>query len=190
MQNRDMRAELGEVDQTVQKLMEELQAVTARVSSSEAEATAARAEVAEKNDMLTYVSEEVDRLKEMFATKETAMVVERDEARAKAAAAETRAMAAEAAAAAAAAAQQAAEDAAVEQKTAASRAAREATAARSQAEAAQRECEVLTAAAAARVAEVEGEMRELLVTLEQQKHQSALKVKQLGALVQELMLPS
>ena len=187
MQNRDMRAELGEVDQTVQKLMEELQAVTAKVSGAEAEATAARVEVAEKNDMLTYVSEEVDRLKEMFATKETALAKERDDARAKAALAETRAVSA---VAAAAAAREAAEDAMVEQKASAARAAREATAARSQAEVARGECEAANAAAAARVAEVEGEMRELLLTLEQQKHQSALKVKQLGALVQDLMLPS
>jgi len=190
VQNRDMRAELGEVDQTVQKLMEELQAVTAKVSGAEAEATAARVEVAEKNDMLTYVSEEVDRLKEMFATKETALAKERDDARAKAALAETRAVSAVAAAAAAAAAREAAEDAMVEQKASAARAAREATAARSQAEVARGECEAANAAAAARVAEVEGEMRELLLTLEQQKHQSALKVKQLGALVQDLMLPS
>lgn len=44
--------------------------------------------------------------------------------------------------------------------------------------------------AAAAVAAVEGEMRELLRTLDQHKHQSALKVKQLGALVQDLMQQS
>ena len=40
------------------------------------------------------------------------------------------------------------------------------------------------------MAAVEGEMRELLRTLDQHKHQSALKVKQLGALVQDLMQQS
>lgn len=60
---------MGEQDQTVQRLMEELQATSAKVSGAEAEAAVARGEVEEKNGMLAYVSEEVDRLKELFAVK-------------------------------------------------------------------------------------------------------------------------
>uniref|UniRef100_A0A7S0XJT5 Uncharacterized protein n=1 Tax=Mantoniella antarctica TaxID=81844 RepID=A0A7S0XJT5_9CHLO len=160
------------VSAAVDRLEGALDDARARTSALEEGEAAARQEVAERDQMLAYVSAEVESVKVMFAEREAALRLERDEL----AAAVADRDAVEAAARGDAA--RAREDAAAA-RTAAAEAA--AVAERQVAAAAQAE-----AAADERVRRIEGEMRALLSEAAQQKKNSRERVQELGTILQSL----
>ncbi|GFR43792.1 hypothetical protein Agub_g4909 [Astrephomene gubernaculifera] len=161
----------------------------ARLKEVEGRLRTATEEVVEKDRVIKYVEEEVDRVKGLFEKREQRLRDERDAARADAEMA--------------AAARDTAEARLAESGARLERLARELEHARGQLEDAAAQLEEQQRAAVqaeeqaaargvevqrltARVAEVEGEMRQLLEAVERQKVSSAHKMRQLASLLQEL----
>eukprot|EP00898_Chlorokybus_atmophyticus_P008940 jgi/Chlat1/9047/Chrsp94S08316 len=164
-QGRAMRSELEAQDAAVARLEEELGEERAARSDAVKTVAELKAKLKEKDDMLSYVSEEVDRVKGMFEQREKALTNDRDEAlKSKKAieeelSANTRLIASKDEAIAA-----------LQQQLEVSR---------TQLASVSEECK-------AQVRAVEDEMRELLAAMEKQKQSSAAKIQQLSVMFEEL----
>ncbi|PNH07526.1 Leucine-rich repeat and coiled-coil domain-containing protein 1 [Tetrabaena socialis] len=184
-----LRAELQAAEAAAAASRAALAEAAARSKELEGRVRVAQEAVAEKDRMIKYVEEEVDRVKGLLENREQRLRDQRDAARGDAEAALAGRDAAAARLADALArgerlarevehARGQLEDAAVQleaQRRAAAEAGGEAAAAGAEA-----------ARLGARVAEVEEEMRGLLVAVERQKASAAHKMKQLASLLQEL----
>jgi chromosome segregation ATPase len=169
---RACRRELAAQDAAVDRLEGALDDARGRKDAAEEAAEAARREVEELDQMLAYVSAEVESVKGMFAEREEALRRERDELAAAVADRD------EVEAAARGEAERARGEAAAARAEVA-----EAVAAAGRREAAASAAE---AAAAARVRRTEGEMRALLSEVAQQKKSSRERVQELGSILQSL----
>ncbi|BDA41828.1 probable centriolin at N-terminal half [Coccomyxa sp. Obi] len=154
----------------------------AHARSAEHRASVLGKELEEKDEMLKYVVEEVDRVKGLFEEKEQRLIKERDDVQ-KEAAARVAAARSEAASAAARAIDLEARLGTYPQQLEAAQAQAKAA---DEAAAQQRE---EAARAGRRVLEVEKEMCALLNAMERQKKASALKMQQLASVVHDLQRP-
>ena len=165
---RQLKKDLTGADAAIERLEKALEEVTARRDSAEDAAADARREIAERDQMLAYVSSEVESVKSMFAQREDGLRRERDDALARLAE----------------------RDDADDELKAEARAAREEAAAaraarlrRRRRRSAGREHRRARAAATEKVRRVEAEMRALLQEVAQHKRQSQAKVQELMALM-------
>ena len=164
-----LKKDLAGADAAIERLEKALEEVTARRDAAEDAAADARREIAERDQMLAYVSSEVESVKSMFAQREDGLRRERDDALARLAE----------------------RDDADDELKAEARAAREdAAAARADAAEAAAAAEARVAsidererAATEKVRRVEAEMRALLQEVAQHKRQSQAKVQELMALI-------
>ena len=169
---RAVKRELAAQDAAVERLEAAVDDLRARKDAAETAEAAARRDVEERDQMLAYVSAEVENVKGMFAEREGVLRRERDELAAQVAERD------EVVAAAKAEAGKARDEAvAASEEVASAKAAAEAR------EAAARKTEE---AAAERVRQTEGEMRALLSEMAQQKKSSRERVQQLGTMLQSL----
>ena len=166
---RQLKKDLTGADAAIERLEKALEEVTARRDSAEDAAADARREIAERDQMLAYVSSEVESVKSMFAQREDGLRRERDDALARLAERD---------------------DADDELKAEARAAREEAAAARADAAEAAAAAESRVAsidererAATEKVRRVEAEMRALLQEVAQHKRQSQAKVQELMALM-------
>ena len=166
---RQLKKDLAGADAAIERLEKALEEVTARRDSAEDTAADARREIAERDQMLAYVSSEVESVKSMFAQREDGLRRERDDALARLAERD---------------------DADDELKAEARAAREEAAAARADAAEAAAAAEARVAsidererAATEKVRRVEAEMRALLQEVAQHKRQSQAKVQELMALM-------
>ena len=166
---RRLKKDLAGADAAIERLEKALEEVTARRDAAEDAAADARREIAERDQMLAYVSSEVESVKSMFAQREESLRRERDDA--------LKSLAER--------------DDADDEIKAEARAAREdAAAARAEAAEAALKAEARVAsidererAATEKVRRVEAEMRALLQEVAQHKRQSQAKVQELMALI-------
>ena len=166
---RHVKKDLAGADAAIERLEKALEEVSAKRNAAEDAAADARKEIAERDQMLAYVSSEVESVKSMFAQREDGLRRERDDALAQLAERdehddELKAEARSAREDAAAARADAAEMAAAAEARVASIDARE-------------------RAASDKVRRVESEMRALLQEVAQHKRQSQAKVQELMALI-------
>ncbi|GAQ78115.1 hypothetical protein KFL_000080190 [Klebsormidium nitens] len=179
-QGRALRAELEAQDATLAELEDKLEAERGAGKKAAAEAKELRAKLDEKDGVLRFVEQEVDRVKGLFESKKRALVGERDKA-------SDRARVAEGAlreALEAAEKEKGALRMELDELRSESVALRKASAA-SDATLAQ-----VRSHCQQRVSEVEEEMRGLLRVMERQKAKSAVKVQQLSTFVEELQRSS
>jgi leucine-rich repeat/coiled-coil domain-containing protein 1 len=171
----NLRREIDAGEAALEVVGEKLAAAGAKAAEAESKLARAHETLSEKEKMLGYVNEEVDRVKGMFEAREARLRDERDaarrdarDARDAAEAADMRTRSLEAQLSEAAAGLQAAVS--------------DASTARAAAEGAGADA----ASARAKVAEAEEEMRALLGAVERQKTSSASKMKQLATILQDL----
>ena len=77
---RRLKKDLAGADAAIERLEKALEEVTARRDAAEDAAADARREIAERDQMLAYVSSEVESVKSMFAQREESLRRERDDA--------------------------------------------------------------------------------------------------------------
>eukprot|EP00884_Botryococcus_braunii_P023343 jgi/Botrbrau1/9693/Bobra.0201s0023.1 len=176
--HKNLRMEIEAQETAMEEMERSLQAAVNRASEAEKRAAALEQDLKEKDAMLRYVDEEVQRVKDMFREKEQTLIVERDAAQAKGEAAQT-----DLASLRPRIAMLESQLASLPQELEAERA-KAKLATDSEARAKEE-----AAAAGKRQRQVEGEMRALLTSLERQKAASAAKVKQLASVIQDLQGP-
>ncbi|CAL8460859.1 g390 [Coccomyxa elongata] len=182
MRHSEAAARQRALRQELEVLEGAMEEARAHARSAEHRTSVLKKELEEKDEMLKYVVEEVDRVKGLFEKKEHRLIEERDDAR-KEAAARVAAARSEAVSAAAKVTDLEARLSTYPQQLDAAQAQAKAA---DEAAARQRE---EAARAGRRVAEVEKEMCALLNAMERQKKASVLKMQQLASVVHDLQRP-
>ena len=166
---RHVKKDLAGADAAIERLEKALEEVSAKRNAAEDAAADARKEIAERDQMLAYVSSEVESVKSMFAQREDGLRRERDDALAQLAERDEHDDGIKAEA------RSAREDAAAARADAAEMAAA--------AEARVASIDARERAASDKVRRVESEMRALLQEVAQHKRESQAKVQELMALI-------